>query len=349
MTRVGDMVYFVAGGWPGGHELVGAPADIGLWKTDGTARGTRLVKSFANWSGPNHLTAVGDQLFFVGGDRQNGYGLWRTDGTQRGTRFLLAWELSPVIVFPTDGTFFVPKIGWLTDVRGELYFQFDDGRHGSELWRSDGTRAGTWMVTDGRPGPDGAVPTNLTPFKGRLFFAAHDDAVGVELFSIDPRDVSRKLTGSARSEIWTVTRRGDRIEVRSGGERLFAAPLDSISELVLNTHGGNDIIIVDARDQELVVRLRIDAGRGRNTLWVKSGSVTASADAVGGRLNIVVAPGATLNMSQFNSESLRLPRNGKNRDDVAVDSGELTISDWARNLSGKGLGLLRNDRLKKAN
>ena len=345
MTRVGDTVYFVAGGWTSGFELEAPPSDIGLWKTDGTAGGTRLVKSFTSWSGPNHLTAVGDQLFFVGGDAQSGYGLWRTDGTQRGTRLLLDWELSPVIVFPTDGeTFLGPKIGWLTDVRGELYFQFDDGRHGPELWRSDGSAAGTWMVTDQRPGPQGAAPTNLTPFKGHLYYTASDEAVGVELFSIDVIGISRTITGSARSEIWNVIRRGDRIEVRSGGKRIFAAPLDSISELVLNTGGGNDIIIVDARDQEPGVRLRIDAGRGHNTLWIKSGTVTASGDAQGGRLRVIVAPGATVIPSGLNADLPGFPRNGRRLYDLAdIFAREV---NWDRPRSPRLAGLPLIDWLR---
>jgi ELWxxDGT repeat protein len=290
MTRVGNTVYFVAGGWQGGFGVIGQPTDAAIWRTDGTARGTRLVRSFASWSGPSHLTAVGDQLFFVGGDQQNGYGLWRTDGTGRGTRLLLAWELSSVMVFPTDGeTFLGPKIGWLTDVRGELYFQFDDRRHGPELWRSDGTVAGTWMVSDQRPGPQGAAPTNLTPFKGRLYYAAQDEATGVELFSIDESGISRTIRGSARGDIWRVIRRGDRIEVRGSSGRIFAASISSISELVLETRGGNDTVVVDAGDGDLGVRLRIEAGRGTNSLWIKSGTVTVAGGARGGRFNVNVA------------------------------------------------------------
>ena len=40
----------------------------------------------------------------------------------------------------------------LTGVRGTLYFSANDGKHGFELWRSDGTRQGTRMVKDITPG-----------------------------------------------------------------------------------------------------------------------------------------------------------------------------------------------------
>ena len=36
----------------------------------------------------------------------------------------------------------------LTNVNGELYFAADDGTHGEELWKSDGTPGGTEMVKD---------------------------------------------------------------------------------------------------------------------------------------------------------------------------------------------------------
>jgi ELWxxDGT repeat protein len=57
-------------------------------------------------------------------------------------------------------------------VGGVLYFAGEDDEHGAELWRSDGTPGGTWLVADLRPGPDSSNPRSLTVFKGALYFSA---------------------------------------------------------------------------------------------------------------------------------------------------------------------------------
>ena len=47
---------------------------------------------------------------------------------------------------------------YLTNVGGTLFFAANDGTHGVELWRSDGTAGGTQMVKDINPGSNGSYP-----------------------------------------------------------------------------------------------------------------------------------------------------------------------------------------------
>jgi ELWxxDGT repeat protein len=78
------------------------------------------------------------------------------------------------------------------DVNGIAYFAANDGMNGNELWRSDGTEAGTYMVKDIRPGsdtssgnllPSNSHPRDLINVNGTLFFSADDGgATGRELW-----------------------------------------------------------------------------------------------------------------------------------------------------------------------
>jgi ELWxxDGT repeat protein len=84
----------------------------------------------------------------------------------------------------------------LIGVAGTLFFAADDGVHGDELWKSDGTTAGTTMVKDINPGAGSSIGNGActyfiegrTPFaaiKGTLFFAADDGVHGCELWTSD--------------------------------------------------------------------------------------------------------------------------------------------------------------------
>ena len=59
------------------------------------------------------------------------------------------------------------------------YFSADDYIHGRELWRSDGTEAGTYLVKDIIPGVDGYVQ-NIVAANGLLYFAAYTKENGME-------------------------------------------------------------------------------------------------------------------------------------------------------------------------
>ena len=75
--------------------------------------------------------------------------------------------------------------GDLTDVHGTLYFSANDGKHGFELWRSDGTGRGTRMVKDINPGRGGSDLTGITAVNRIIYFTADDGTHGAELWRSD--------------------------------------------------------------------------------------------------------------------------------------------------------------------
>lgn len=130
----------------------------GLWTTDGTAQGTRLLRTYRNVSEsagypgypisyryylPKPLTQVGNVAVFpAGADPEHGVELWRTDGTPDGTVLLRD-------IHPGSGDSF-PEVLGVLDGREALFSVYTEERW--ELWRTDGTSEGTRKVS-ALPGP----------------------------------------------------------------------------------------------------------------------------------------------------------------------------------------------------
>src|SRR5262245_26922208 len=66
----------------------------GLWKTDGTAEGTVLLRRFKNANfQERQIAAIGSAIFFLADDGSSGQELWKTDGTGEGT--VLVKDINP--------------------------------------------------------------------------------------------------------------------------------------------------------------------------------------------------------------------------------------------------------------
>jgi ELWxxDGT repeat protein len=189
LTNVNGTLFFTADDGIHGNEL---------WKSDGTTAGTVLVKDVnpgAAASGPGSLTNVNGTLFFTADDGVHGKQLWKSDGTDTGT--LLVKD-----IYTGNRTGYGYTPAELTNVNGTLFFAANDGVHGYELWKSDGTVAGTAMVKDINPGSDPryswSSPHYLTNVNGTLFFAATEFTHGTELWKSDGTDAGTTLVKDIR-------------------------------------------------------------------------------------------------------------------------------------------------------
>jgi ELWxxDGT repeat protein len=136
-TGNGNTLYFTGVDEASGNEL---------WKSDGTADGTVLVKDlrpgnqagYALSSNPTNFLTVNGVTYFSASDGGVGENLWRTDGTTSGTT-LVRTLASRLDQSPWS-------IRNLYAAGGRLYFiRFAAGQT-SQLWSSDGTSAGTRQI-----------------------------------------------------------------------------------------------------------------------------------------------------------------------------------------------------------
>jgi len=94
------------------------------------------------WSTHRNYVQVGNVTFFTATDGVHGTKLWKTDGTTGGTVLLKdikSW------INGSNSSQFVDK-PYFTEIDDIIYFMADDEKHGTEMWRTDGTGANTSYV-----------------------------------------------------------------------------------------------------------------------------------------------------------------------------------------------------------
>ena len=157
-----------------------------LWRTDGTAKGTKVIRDINSIRIFDFASGNG-VLFFTGFDRSGQFGieLWRTDGTFNGT--VMVADINPG---PASG---LPNFLTMVNAGGMLYFTANDGVSGSELWKIEAGRSvpGTnllprpQLVKDIYPGPGQGGPSSFALAGSTVFFMAQDGVHGFELWKTD--------------------------------------------------------------------------------------------------------------------------------------------------------------------
>jgi ELWxxDGT repeat protein len=194
-----------------------------LWRSDGTEAGTFAVEEFPPGGPPQpvnnvrELTVVGPQLFFVVGDEAGGDALWVSDGTSAGTR-------------PVEGLAPVPagsSLSTLNAVGGRLIFfryipQSPASPEHYELWRSDGTEAGTVRVRD--LGPWSSLSNVHAVLRDTLLFALAEPEHGTELWRTDGTEEGTFLV----RDIFPGTESSYPFDLRVVGRNAFFAATDPV-------------------------------------------------------------------------------------------------------------------------
>ena len=149
-----------------------------VWRTDGTAAGTKLAWPLADTA---DLQLFGDSVYLtaaISAQPEDGRGLFRVP-LASGDPVLLAR------VFPLSYAAFYAPVRFVP-IGDRLLFTLDGREHGFEIWTTDGTSAGTRRVRHFRSFLDPfQVPESLAAAGGRAFFAASDGVHGRELWESD--------------------------------------------------------------------------------------------------------------------------------------------------------------------
>jgi ELWxxDGT repeat protein len=162
------------------------------WKSDGTESGTDRVNEMAPVK-PIGI-AVNGTVYYSAHEGDSGSELWKTDGTPGGTIRVKdiipgAFSSYPHYLINVDGILYFSAYG---EVRDRIIVN-------RELWKSDGTEAGTVRVKDIWPGPEGSYPRHLTNVNGVLYLIANDGINGIELWKSDGTDAGTVRVKDIRS------------------------------------------------------------------------------------------------------------------------------------------------------
>ncbi|NML70741.1 T9SS type A sorting domain-containing protein [Chryseobacterium sp. RP-3-3] len=176
-----------------------------LWSFNSVTQKSSLLKDIfpghnSGLSGSPSFVNVNGKIYFVAQQSFSGYQIWSTDGTAAGTvkekDLISDYSIGNLVVAGNKIFYYIQNELWSFDTvskdllkvktfvysgdvkmysfNNELILGADDGVHGKEIWKSDGTLAGTVLLKDIIPNQYGSVSGdfNILPLHNKFYFIA---------------------------------------------------------------------------------------------------------------------------------------------------------------------------------
>jgi ELWxxDGT repeat protein len=195
-----------------------------LYKIDDVSGEVTLLRQFDELY---DLEKVGSNLIFRVRGLNYREELWRSNGTATGT-----------IRYTTlSNTFQTPSVYRPSaTIRNTHYFVANDGVHGNELWRTQGSASSTYMIADLNVNDHLFTSNNkendirsMTVFRDSLYFSAVDNSGTWSLFK----------TNGIATGIRNVTPMNQVVEMVPAGNKLYLFSINSQNSAVLNLYVTN--------------------------------------------------------------------------------------------------------------
>jgi ELWxxDGT repeat protein len=231
------------------------------------------------WPGPKgsstwEANKVGRTLFFMAWDRRHGRELWASDGTEAGTRLVKDINPGPE---RSDPGYTGQSFASADDV---LYFTASDHYVADdsfidELWRTDGTGAGTVMLKDLFPGGPGSYhPYWLVGVDNLLYFDADNGSRqlwqtdGTSAGTVMVRDIEAYPAGVVSSTLFLWVGDAD------GGSGLWTS--DGTEEGTVPVKSFSGSAATDSIDIGGLLYLMANDGDHGSELWRSDGTTSGT-------------------------------------------------------------------------
>jgi ELWxxDGT repeat protein len=368
LTIFKGMLYFTASDGTHGMEL---------WRTDGTISGTQIYQDFVSGVGstfPTYLTACGNYLYFAG-NSSGGNELLRTTGTDsiflididdfgsstpaslvncNGTLFFTASVDNGRELYVSNGTKAGTRmtrdlypiqtdafINNMMVVDSTLYFTAHESPNYQDYEIYYATPSFTYprRIKDIAVGTTSSNPSNLTAFKGKCFFTANDQKVGIEMWTANGN------TATLFKDIYPATQ-GSGIATMAAlnGQLLFNAITNNGDELWKTTGDSASTVLVkdiesgtSSSQPRNMFATPSKVFFTRNTL---STSIFYGTDGTEAGTNYISITGGTQSVSNFVwlNNTLYFVRTGSAIYGLVYKSTNGTSSSNIRNLNPSNIG-----------